>query len=41
MKTVTLKVEIKVADNYILNDPDWLLQDAVAQDEYDYYASLL
>ena len=41
MKTITLKVKIEVDDDYILDNPDWLLQDAVAQDEYEYHASLL
>ena len=39
--SITLKVKIEVNDDYILDNPDWLLQDAVAQDEYNYYASLL
>ena len=41
MKTITLKVEIEVEDDYILDNPDWLLEDAVARDEYEYSASLL
>ena len=41
MKKVILKVEIEVDDDYILNEEDWLLEDAVAQGKYEYYASLL
>ena len=41
MKTITLKVEIEVEDDYILDNSDWLLQDAIAQDEYEYHALLL
>ena len=41
MKKITLKVEIEVDDYYILDNPDWLLEDAVAQDEYEYHTSLL
>ena len=41
MKTITLKVEIEVNDDYILDNEYWLLQNAVDQDEYKYYASLL
>lgn len=41
MKKITLKVDIEVDDEYILDDPDWLLEDAVTQGKYEYYASLL
>ena len=41
MKKITLKVEIEVYDDYILDNEDQLLYDAVAQDEYEYHASLL
>ena len=41
MKTITLKVKIEVEDDYVLNEEDWLLEDAVAQDVYEYHASLL
>lgn len=40
MKKVILKVEIEVDDDYILDDKDWLLEDAV-QGKYEYYTSLL
>ena len=41
MKTITLKVEIEVEDDYVLNEEDWLLEDAILQDKYDYDVSLL
>ena len=41
MKKITLKVEIKVEDNYVLDEEQWLLEDAVLRDEYDYSVSLL
>lgn len=41
MKKIILKVEIEVDDDYILDDADWLLEDAVAQGEYEYHTSLL
>lgn len=41
MKKVILRVEIEVDDDYILDDADWLLEDAVAQGEYEYNVSLL
>lgn len=41
MKTITLKVEIEVNDNYVLDEEQWLLEDAVLRDEYDYSVSLL
>lgn len=33
MKTITLKVEIEVPDDYVLDDEEWLLEDAM--DPYD------
>ena len=41
MKTITLKVEIKVEDDYILDEEHWLLEDAILQDKYDYDVFLL
>ena len=41
MKKVTLKVEIEVDDDYVLDEPDWLLLDTVVLDEYEYHTSLL
>ena len=41
MKKIILKVEIEVDNNYILDNENWLLEDAVAQGKYEYYASLL
>lgn len=41
MRTVTLKVEIEVEDDYVLNEEDWLLEDTVLNGKYEYYASLL
>ena len=41
MKKITLKVEIEVEDNYILNEENWLLEDAILQGKYDYDVSLL
>lgn len=41
MKTITLKVEIEVEDDYILEEENWLLEDAILQGEYDYSVSLL
>ena len=29
MKTITLKVEIKVPDDYVMDDEGWLLEDAM------------
>ena len=29
MKTITLKVEIEVPDNYVMDDEEWLLEDAM------------
>lgn len=40
MKTIKLKVEIEVPDDYVLDDGDWLLQDAVS-DRFNYSTSLL
>lgn len=39
MKTINLKVEITVPDDYILDDIDWLLEDAV-NGEFEYLTSL-
>ena len=33
MKTITLKVEIEVPDDYVLDDEEWLLENAI--DPYD------
>ena len=41
MKKITLKVEIEVENNYVLDEEQWLLEDAVLRDEYDYSVSLL
>ena len=41
MKTITLKVKIEVEDDYVLNEEDWLLEDAVLNGEYEYSVSLL
>ena len=41
MKTIKLKVEIEVEDDYVLNEEDWLLEDAVLNGEYEYSVSLL
>ena len=41
MKKITLKVEIEVEDDYILDEENWLLEDAILQDKYDYDVSLL
>ena len=41
MKKIILKVEIEVDDDYILDEGEWLLEDAVAQGKYEYYVSLL
>ena len=41
MKKITLKVEIEVEDNYILNEENWLLEDSILQGKYDYDVSLL
>lgn len=41
MKKVILKVEIEVDDDYILNEEEWLLEDAVLKGEYNYYVSLM
>lgn len=35
MKTINLKVEIIVPDDYVLDDSDWLLEDAI-NGEYEY-----
>lgn len=35
MKTITLKVEIQVPDDYELDDSDWLLEDAI-DGEFEY-----
>ena len=40
MKKITLTVEIEVDDDYILDDSDCLLLDAVVLDEYEYHTSL-
>lgn len=40
MKKIILKVEIEVDDDYILNEEEWLLEDAVALGKYEYYVSL-
>lgn len=29
MKTINLKVEIKVPDDFVLDDEEWLLEDAM------------
>ncbi|MBO7451721.1 MAG: hypothetical protein J6U54_15365 [Clostridiales bacterium] len=29
MKTITLKVKVKVPDDYVLDDEEWLLEDAM------------
>ena len=29
MKTVTLKVVIEVPDNYVMNEPEWTLEDSI------------
>ena len=29
MKTITLKVKINVPDDYVLDDEEWLLEDAM------------
>ena len=41
MKTITLKIEIEVEDNYVLDEEQWLLEDVVLRDEYNYSVSLL
>ena len=41
MKTIKLKVEIEVEDDYVLNEEDWLLEDVVLNGEYEYSVSLL
>ena len=41
MKTIKLTVEIEVEDDYVLNEEDWLLEDAVLNGEYEYSVSLL
>jgi hypothetical protein len=35
MKTITLKVKIKVSDDYVLDDEVWLLEDAMVSHEKD------
>ena len=40
MKKITLTVEIEVDDDYVLDEPDCLLLDAVVLDEYEYHTSL-
>jgi len=35
MKTITLKVKIKVPDDYVLDDEVWLLEDAMVSHEKD------
>lgn len=39
MKTINLNVKIKVPDDYILDDSDWLLEDAVSG-EFEYSTSI-
>ena len=41
MKKITLKVEIEVDDDYVIDEEDWLLEDAVEHGKYEYHASLL
>ena len=41
MKKITLKVEIEVEDDYILDEENWLLEDVILQGKYDYDVSLL
>lgn len=41
MKKITLKVEIEVDDDYVIDEEDWLLEDAVVHGDYEYHASLL
>lgn len=41
MAKITLKVEIEVDDNYVLDEEDWLLEDAVVHGDYEYHVSLL
>lgn len=41
MKKIALKVEIEVDDDYVIDEEDWLLEDAVVHGRYEYYASLL
>ena len=35
MKTIILKVEIEVPDDYVLDDEEWLLEDAMDCHERD------
>jgi len=35
MKTIILKVKIKVPDDYVLDDEVWLLEDAMVSHEKD------
>lgn len=37
MKTITIKVDIEVPDDYMVGEPDWTLEEAVRGD-HDYYA---
>lgn len=35
MKTIVLKVEIKVPNDYVMDDEEWLLEDAINPREKD------
>ena len=41
MKEITLKVTIEVEDDYILEEENWLLEDAVYRNKYEYFVSSL